>query len=192
MMFRPSRKHVVVLAVIAATMLVWRLVGHLTSTMAGPETVAAAEQRVRRLHNIVEGMPGNQRLLERVSSEHSMREDGVLDAPSAPLAYAQLWGILCRVNDTRKPPIEFGGVEFGGKVARLSDEYGEIEITVPFSCRMDQLTALLLELPRQREIIATKRIDISSADEKQKTLNVRLTVSGVVRGDLATAKAGSS
>jgi hypothetical protein len=130
--------------------------------------------------------------LERVYSEHAALEEGVLDAGTAPLAYAQLWGILSRVNDSRKLSINFGGVEFGHNVTRLSDDYGEIEITVPFSCRMDELAALLLELPRQRELVATKRIQISSADEKQKTLHVRLTVSGVVRGNLASAKAGSS
>ena len=190
MTLRPCSRWVLTVAGVAAGLLSYHFVGTLGWQFSGPEPLMAAEARARELRRLTDTIPTKRAILEGVSAERAQRQQGVLEAERAALAYAQLWGVLRRVNESRNPPIDFGGVEFGDHVERLSDEFGEIQIRVSFTCRMDQLVAVLADLPRQPELIATRQIQISAADSRQKTINVRLTVSAVVPGRLAMPKAG--
>jgi hypothetical protein len=74
--------------------------------------------------------------------------------------------------------IEIQQTDLGG-VEPLGKDYGESSVTVNFNCRIVQLLNLLAD-SAQPELLATRDLTIRAADPKQKTMAVRLTVSGVV------------
>jgi hypothetical protein len=125
-----------------------------------------------------------------VTADLAVREKGILQAQTAAQAQAQLLDIVRRTGKSENPPIEFGTVELGQDVTRLGDNYGEVQITVPFICRIEDLVNFLADLTKQQEAIATSEIRMAAQDQKQKTVTVRLTVSGIVPRRLVPEKKG--
>jgi hypothetical protein len=85
------------------------------------------------------------------------------------------------------PPVEIRATELGG-VRALGDAYGEAVVAVQIDCRIDQLVNILAALPSQPELLATSDLRVVSANAKEKTVGVRLTVSGVVPRRLVPEK----
>jgi hypothetical protein len=77
-----------------------------------------------------------------------------------------------------------------GQTRKLGDHYGEVLISVSFDARIEQIVNLLAELTEQPELIATIVLRISGATGKDKSMPVRLTVSGVVPRSLVPEKKG--
>jgi hypothetical protein len=77
-----------------------------------------------------------------------------------------------------------------GQTRKLGDHYGEVLISVSFDARIEQLVNLLAELTEQPELISTNELRITGAAEKDKSMPVRLTVSGVVSRALVPEKKG--
>lgn len=152
------------------------------------DSIPSAERRLARVRQLAAGVSGRQDVLKQVSSELAQREQGVIQADTAAQAQAQLLDVIKRVAKAQTPPLEFGTVELGQQVARLGEDYGEVQVTVPFTCHIDELLNFLADLTRQPEALATNEMRVSAGDAKQKTMRVRLTIVGVVPKRLVPQK----
>jgi hypothetical protein len=159
------------------------------ASVAVREPIPEAEKRLARLRRLAAGVPGKQELLKHVSAELAQREKGIIQADTGAQALAQLMELLRRVARAQGPPLEIKTAELG-QIARLGDDYGEAQLSVTFECRIEELLNLLADLTKQPEIVATREIRVATSNSKEKTLNVRLTVSGVVARRLAPEKKG--
>jgi len=154
------------------------------------ESVPAAEKRLEKLRQIAATVPGKEELMKQASAELASREKGILKAETSAQAQAQMQELLHRVGQANG--IDIRGVE-DARVKLLGTEYGEASVTVRFSCLIEQLVNLLAALATQPELISTNQIQITGGPDKAKTIQVRLTLSGVVAKKLAQEKkAGSS
>jgi hypothetical protein len=77
-----------------------------------------------------------------------------------------------------------------GQITRLSDDYGEVQVSVALECRIEELLNLLADLTKQTEALATRDLRVSLMTAKEKILGVRLTVSGLVPRRLVPEKKG--
>jgi hypothetical protein len=85
----------------------------------------------------------------------------------------------------RQPPLELKQIEL--PAPRLfSDAYGEVAVSVSIQCGIDELLNLVAELTANPQIIATDDISLVTANQDLKTLQVRLTVTGLVHRTLIT------
>ena len=145
------------------------------------------EQRLVRLREQVATGPSRQEALKQVSAELALREKGLITADTAAQAQAQLLQILRRVGRAENPPVDLGATEVG-QVRPLADAYGEVNVAANFQCRIEQLVNLLASLTAQPEIIGVSELRIVAASPKDKTLNVRLGIQGVVAKKLVPEK----
>ena len=61
-------------------------------------------------------------------------------------------------------------------------------VSVQIDCRIDQLVNILAALPSQPELVTATDLRVVSSNAKEKTVGVRLTVSGVVPRRLVPEK----
>ncbi len=173
------------LAVIAV--LRWGVYGDRTTPVAAAvQTVPAAEKRLELLRRKAATVPGNQALLKQVSAELATRESGVLHSDTAAQAQAQLLDIIHRVAAANG--FDARGAEELREAKALGTDYGEVSVTVAFTCQIDQLVNFLAQLANEPEILATNSIHINSLNDKKKNIQVRLSLSGVVPRKLVPVK----
>ncbi len=154
-----------------------------------PVSAALAERRLERLRQVALSMPEREKALKQATEELADREKGMLRVDTAAQAQALILEILRRLGQAQAPPVVFGGVEIG-QAKPLGNDYGEVSVAVSFNCRIEQLVNFLADLTAQPELIATGDLRIGAADQKAKTIAVRLTVSGVVPRRLIPEKKG--
>jgi len=154
------------------------------------ESIPAAEKRLKKVRQIASGAAGREALLKQVSAELAERDKGVIRADTAAQAQAQLLDVARRVAKSEKPPLRFGAVEMGQKIEPFGDDYGEVQVSVPFTCQIEDLVNFLTDLTKQPEAIATKELRVSAGDAKEKTVSVRLTIAGLAPRRLAPEKKG--
>jgi hypothetical protein len=186
-----DRRALLLLAAAVPVVVVLRLVtgsGGETAVSAAADAIPVAERRLERVRRLAASVPGKEEVLKQVRGELAVREKGVIVADTAAQAQARLLEVVRRVGKAQTPPLDFGSVEFPRPVSGLAGDYGEVFVTVPFACHIEDLLNLLAELTRQTEAVATTELRISAADAKQKTINVRLTLAGVVPGRLVPAR----
>jgi len=159
--------------------------------VASTDSVGVAEKRLARLREIAATVPAKEEIAASVSAELATREKGLLAAGTAPQAQAQLIQVVRRLGAAEAPPIEIRATELGG-VRPLGDTYGEASVSVQIECRIDQLINLLAALPSQPELVSTSDLRINSTNVKDKTVLVRLTVSGIVPRKLVPEKKGAA
>lgn len=160
-----------------------------TEVVAAADSVPMAEKRLAKLRQTAAAVPGREEALKKVKLELASREAGVLRADTAQQAQAQLMQILTKLGRAQQPPIGIRGSEIG-QIKSLSSDYGEVAVSVSFDCRVEQLVNLLADISAQKELIATNEIRIGNAHPKEKTMPVRLTVTGVVPRKLIPDKKG--
>ena len=97
------------------------------------------------------------------------------------------WSIIRRTG--KDAGIDVRGAE-EMKVNPLAQDYGEALVGVSFTCRIEQLINFMADLANRPELLATSDIRISAASANDKTINVRLGLSGVVARKLVPAKKG--
>ncbi len=158
---------------------------------ASVDSVAFAEKRLAKLRDTAATVPAQEEIAQRVSSELADREKGLITADTAPQAQAQLIQIIRRLGAAETPPIEIRATELG-VIAPLGDGYGQANVSVQIECRIDQLINLLASLGSQPELISTSDLRIIPANLKDKTLGVRLTVTGIVPRKLVPEKKGGA
>ncbi len=153
------------------------------------QAIPLAEKHLEKLRRLSAGLGAQEKLTAEIARELAAREQGLIQADTPAQAQAQLLQIFRRVASRQAPPIEIKTVEMG-QIRPLGADYGELTVPVTFECRIEQLLNLLADLTAQPEIVATSELRITAGDAKQKTLNVRLTISGVAPRRLVPEKKG--
>lgn len=151
------------------------------------DPVAIAEKRLARLRETAATVPAKEGIFKKVSADLAVREKGLIAAGTAAQAQAQLIQIIRRVVSSETPPVEIRATELGG-VRALGDAYGEVVVSVQIDCRIDQLVNILAALGSQAELVSTSDLRVTSSNAKEKTVGVRLTLSGVVPRRLVPEK----
>jgi len=158
-----------------------------------PEVVAAydsaplAEKRLANLRGTVATVPGKEKVAKQAAAQLAAREKGMILADTAAQAQAQLLEIIRRTG--KDEGIEVRGAE-EMKVRPLADDYGEVVVAVSFNCRIEQFVNFMTDLANRPELIATSDIRVAAANPKEKTVLVRLGLSGVVPRKLVPEKKG--
>jgi hypothetical protein len=151
------------------------------------DPAALAEKRLAKLRETAATVPAKEVIFRKVSADLAQREKGLIAAGTAAQAQAQLIQIIRRVVSSETPPVEIRATELGG-VRPLGDAYGEVVVSVQIDCRIDQLVNILAALPSQPELVSTSDLRVTSSNAKEKTVGVRLTLSGVVPRRLVPEK----
>jgi len=159
-----------------------------TPSVTTAETIPQAELRLKNLRQAAVTVAGKEERLRKAAAELAEREKGILQAPTEAEAQALLLETLN--NLARSNGITTQGGEFRDKP--LSREYGEVTATVHFTCEIVQLVNLLAALADYPQIVATQEMRITGGNDKKKTIQVMLTVSGVVERKLLPQKKGGT
>jgi hypothetical protein len=157
---------------------------------ASPQSVPQMEQRLARVREIAASVPAKQEILKKVTADLATREKGLIRAETAQQAQAQVITILRGLGAAEAPPIEIRAQELGA-IAPFGDDYGAVNVSIQVECRIEQLLNFLAALAARPELIATRDLRVVAGDPKQKTLNVRITVAGIVPKSLLPQKKGA-
>jgi hypothetical protein len=157
------------------------------AVVAARGSIPMAEKRLARVRQAAATVPGKQSLLKNLTAQAELREKGIIHAPTAQQAQAHLLETIRRVG--KGEGIDVRGGEFP-ELRPLGDEYGEAAVSVNFDCRIEQIVNFLAALTKETELIATNEVRIASANPKEKSLSVRLTLAGVVPRNLVPVKRG--
>jgi hypothetical protein len=148
------------------------------STAPTAETVALDEQRLARLRDISATVPAKEEILKKAQIELAEREKGLIVADTAAQAQAQLIQIVRALGSAESPAVDIRTEGFG--LRPFGDAYGEASVSVQIECRIDQLVNMLAGLAARPELVSTSDLRVAPTNSKDKTVSVRLTVSGVV------------
>jgi hypothetical protein len=155
------------------------------------DPVTLAETRLARLRETAATVPGKESVFKNVSAELATREKGMITADTGAQAQAQLIQIIRSLGAAETPPIEIRSTELT-PVRPFGDSYGEASVAVQIECRIDQLVNLLAALQAEPQLVATSDLRVLSSNAKEKTVSVRLAVSGVVPRRLVGEKPKTS
>ena len=84
--------------------------------------------------------------------------------------------------------LDIRGGDFGAP--KVFGEYGLVYSTVTFECHIEQLVNFLADLSQAPELIVPSEERILSANQKEKTMIVRMVLAGVVAKRLVPEKKG--
>ena len=185
-----DRRTLLILAAGVSLVLVLRFVvmaNKRPEVVAAADSVPLAEQRLAKLRETVATVPGKDKISKQAAAELATREKGMILADTAAQAQAQLLEIIRRVG--KDDGIDVRGAE-EMKVRPLADDYGEVVVAVSFTCRIDQFVNFMADLANRPELLATSDIRVAAANPKEKTVSVRLGLSGVVPRKLVPVKKG--
>lgn len=175
---------------LAAAIYFWPDAAATQAAGAGNDT-AVLEKRLSHSRDLLMKVPDKQALLKQARADLAVREKGLIVADTAAQAQAQLFQILRRIGRAQGPPIEIRANEIG-QARMFGDDYGEVSVSVSFECGIEQLVNLLADLGAQPELLATSEIRVGQANGPQKTIPVRLSISGIVDRKLIPEKKGPS
>lgn len=157
---------------------------------ASVQSVPQMEQRLARVRELAAAVPGKQEILKKVAADLETREKGLIRAETAQQAQAQVITILRGLGAAEAPPIEIRATELGA-IAPFGEDYGAVNVSIQVECRIEQLLNFLAALAARPELIATRDLRVVAGDPKQKLLNVRITVAGIVPKNLVPQKKGA-
>jgi hypothetical protein len=145
--------------------------------VAASETIPQAEQRLEALRRVEATVPGKETVKKQADAELAVREKGLIQADTEAQARAQLLGLI--TNIAQSNGIETRGMD-DSRDKPVSNDYGEISVTVSFNCAIEQLVNFMAALSNQPQILATNEIRMAGGNDKKKNIQVRLSVSGLV------------
>lgn len=188
-----DRRALIVLSAALALALVYWIAGSSPAgsakVVAPVESIDRMEKRLANLRNRAATLPVKTTFLTQANAELAEREKGLVAGDTAEQAQAQLVQVLRRIAKAQTPPMEIRQVELG-QPKTYGNAYGTVTVSVIIECRIDELVNYLTSLSAQPETIATEEIRFGMANPKQKTMPVRLTVSGMVAQRLVPQKKG--
>ena len=185
-----DRRTALMLGVGVALVLVLRFVvlaDRRPAVIAATDSVPLAEKRLAKMRELAATVPGKEKVAQQVSKELAAREKGMILTATAAQAQAQLLEIIRRAG--KDEGIDVRGAE-EMKVRPLAVDYGEVTVAVAFTCRIDQFVNFVADLANRPELLATSDIRVTAANPKEKTVSVRLGLSGVVPRKLVPEKKG--
>jgi Type II secretion system (T2SS), protein M subtype b len=156
---------------------------------ASVDSVEMAEKTLVKLRQLAATVPGKEAVLKQANAQLASKEVGVIQAETAQQAQAQLLQVIRTLGKTEG--IDARGGEFG-PVKPLGADYGEVSVSVAFECRIEQLVNFLADLTSEKQLLASSDVRINSSDTKEKTLGVRLSLSGVIPRKLVPEQKGPS
>ncbi len=191
--FRRALAWTLVSGVLSLIVTYWQSSSSATVAVASTDSVGMAEKQLAKLREAAATVPQKQEILKQLSDELALREKGVISADTAAQAQAQIIQVLRKLGHDENPPVEIRSQEMGAPVRPLenSDVYGEVLVGVTIECGIDQLVNIMVGLAARPELIASNELRVTSANPKNKTIGVHLTVSGVVPRKLVPGKKGS-
>ncbi|MGD1072339.1 MAG: hypothetical protein ABSB15_19620 [Bryobacteraceae bacterium] len=148
--------------------------------------IEMARQRTDRLRQIAALVPAREAVLKQTTSDLADRERGILQADTAPQAQAALLEIARRVG--KGEDIDVRGGDFGAP--KVFGEYGLVFTTVTFECHIEQLVNFLADLSHEPELVVPSEERITSGNAKEKLMNVRMVLAGIVPKKLVPEKKG--
>ncbi len=152
---------------------------------ASVDSAALDERRLAKLRDTAATVPQKEDILKSVSADLAKREAGLIAGETAQQAQAQLLQILHRLCDSQQIPLK--SFELLG-IAPLGDDYGQVTVAVQIECHIEQLVNLLSDLSAQPQLLTTSDLQVQAANPKEKTVNVRLAISGVTARRLVPEK----
>ena len=187
-----DKRALVLLAVTAFLVIGWWISTpdeKVVEVVGAQDSIPVAERRLARLRQASSIVPGREKMFLQVKEELAQREAGLIQADTAAQAQAQLLEIITRVARAQTPPVQVRSREIG-QVKPYGDQYGEVSVAVNFDLQIEQLVNFLADLTSQKVLMSTTDLRIGAANPKQKTMPVRLTISGLVRRELIPDKKG--
>jgi hypothetical protein len=184
-----DRKALIALAVAVVVFLVLRVLP--SGNASAPKVVSQSaslddlELRLRRLRLSMARVPGKQAALKETTSELAARERHLIVADTVNQAQAQVLDAVKKL--ARKEGFEIRGTDFSAPKP-FADAYGEVALSINSECTMEQLVNFMADLSNEPALLATSDLRISTGNPKQKTINLRLTVSGLVPRRLVPEK----
>jgi Type II secretion system (T2SS), protein M subtype b len=154
-------------------------------------TIPEAELQLARMRQSVARVPGKDEILKQAAAELARREKGLIDADTANQAQEQVLLIVRKIASAQSPPVEIKSVELGAPRS-FGDAYGEVVVAANFECHIEQLVQIMADLSARPELVAMSDLRMAAANPKQKTVNIRMTVSGIVPKKLAPDKKAGS
>ena len=148
--------------------------------------IGMAQQRLVRLRQIAATLPVREATMKQTSSDLADRERGIIQADTAAQGQAALLEIARRIG--KNDEIDVRGGDFGAP--RIFGDYGLAYATITFECHIEQLVNFLADLSREPEMIVPSEERIASGNPKEKTMNVRMVLAGVVAKKLLPEKKG--
>jgi hypothetical protein len=185
-----DRKTAILLVGGVAAILLLRFVvlgdhGSSAGVVAAAESVPLAEARLKRLREVSATLPAREQQFKQATDELQLREKGMLKADTGSQAQAFLQEKLRRLGQANG--IDIRGME-DARIRPMGNDYGEAMVYVRFSCGIEQLVNLLAQIGNEPELLATNQIQITGSTAKEKVLQVRLGLSGVVSKKIAQEK----
>ncbi len=185
-----DRRALILLGVVAgATLLYVAFSGEEAEVVQASASIPMLEKRLARLRQIVATMPVQAKTLEKAAAQAAEAEKDLIQAETAAQAQAQVLQIVRRLCRNQSPPLEIRSVELG-QIRPLGDDYGEALVSASFDAQIHQLVQLLADITAQPELVATEDLRVAAGDQRQKSIQVRITVSGVVPRKLVPEKKG--
>jgi hypothetical protein len=157
------------------------------AVVAANNSIPLAEKRLAHLRQVAASVPARQVQLKNLTAQAALREKGVIQAPTAQQAQAQLLETIRRVG--KMEHIDVRGGEFP-ELRPLGADYGVASVSVNFECHIEDLVNFLADLTKESELLATDEVRVAAANPKDKTVSVRLTLAGVVPRSLVPVKKG--
>jgi hypothetical protein len=162
-----------------------------TVAPVGADSASTAEKQLDRLRQLAATVPAKEAILQSVQADLDKREANFIGGDTAAQAQAQLLQNLRKLCASATPPIDVRSVELGS-VVPLGDFYGAANVAILIDCPIEQLVNLLTAIASQPELIYTSELRLTSQNNpKEKTVGVRIGVTGVVSRNLVPGKAGA-
>jgi len=177
----------ITLALMIAGVIVEHLRDSEPTVVAPTETPTRAEARLEQLRATASTVPAKDEILKKAEADLAAREKGLIVADTAPQAQAELIRIVRELGHGESPAVEIRNTD-GFGIRPFGDSYGEATVSVTIDCRPDQLVNILAGLAARPELVSTNDLRVTSANAKDKVVNVHLTVSGIVPRKLVPEK----
>jgi hypothetical protein len=155
-------------------------------TVAQVTSVPVAEKRLEKLREQAATVQGKEAILKNAQAELSLRDKGIIKADTAAQAQAHLLDTIHRIAANNG--FDARGADQFSEVKPLGTDYGVVSVTESFTCGIDQLVNFLSILANEPEILATSDLHITGGTDKNKNIQVRLSISGVVSRNLVPKK----
>jgi hypothetical protein len=168
----------------------WQSSTPTATVVAATDSVSMAEKHLAKLREAAATVPQKQEILKQLAGDLALREKGIINTDTAQQAQAQMIQVLRKLGNDENPRVEIRSQEYGD-VRPYLDIYGEVFVSVQVECGIDQLVNILVGLAARPELIASNELRVTSANPKNKTVGVRLTVSGIVPRKLVPGKKGA-
>lgn len=156
------------------------------TTAVNNDNVALLQQRLVRLRQIAATVPAREAVLKQTTADLTDREHGIIQADTAAQAQAALLEAARRIG--KNNDIDVRGGDFGAPKA--FGNYGLVYVTITFECHIEQLVNFLSDLSKEPQTIVPSEERMTSGSPKEKTMGVRMVLTGLVAKKLVPEKKG--